>query len=46
MSRTPFEGSDGEQFNLNEDLEMYWPRTVSISSSAGAFLIKKICSSE
>lgn len=33
MGRTPFESSDGEQFNSNEDLEKYWSRTVSISQS-------------
>ncbi|KIM43002.1 hypothetical protein M413DRAFT_69969 [Hebeloma cylindrosporum] len=28
MGRTPFENSDGEQFNSNEDLEKYWSRTL------------------
>ncbi|TFK40865.1 hypothetical protein BDQ12DRAFT_648195 [Crucibulum laeve] len=26
--RTPFENSDGEQFNTKEDLEKYWERTL------------------
>jgi hypothetical protein len=30
MGRTPFENSDGEQFNSNEDLEKYWSRTVRV----------------
>lgn len=28
IGRTPFEKSDGEQFNTKEDLEKYWERTL------------------
>ncbi|CAA7265469.1 unnamed protein product [Cyclocybe aegerita] len=28
VGRTPFENSDGEQFNSNEELEKYWARTL------------------
>ncbi|KAF9483412.1 kinase-like protein [Pholiota conissans] len=28
VGRTPFEHSDGEQFNTSEDLEKYWSRTL------------------
>ena len=29
VGRTPFEETEGEQFNTNDDLEKYWARTVS-----------------
>ncbi|KAJ3482863.1 hypothetical protein NLJ89_g12113 [Agrocybe chaxingu] len=28
VGRTPFENSDGEQFNSNDELEKYWARTL------------------
>ncbi|PPQ85184.1 hypothetical protein CVT25_004191 [Psilocybe cyanescens] len=31
VGRTPFEHSDGEQFNSSEDLEKYWARTVGVA---------------
>lgn len=33
VGRTPFEETEGEQFNTNEDLEKYWARTVSVDVS-------------
>ncbi|KAF8799033.1 hypothetical protein BYT27DRAFT_7202794 [Phlegmacium glaucopus] len=40
VGRTPFEHSDGEQFNSSEDLEKYWARTLR-GKWVGAWQISK-----